>query len=604
MTYRLALCLPCAALVPNLASGQIPGRSPELIPRVRFEDTTAAAGLDVFERRSYLHGGDGLGGAAWFDYNADNLLDLYLLGGTEVAVPGVEGQPNALFENQGDGTFLDVAAEHGAAGGQGNSGVIAADFDNDGDQDLFLTGDGGMLGHAGIGAFPTIDSGCVLLENQGAPDFDYVAVDLAIAGLGSLQTTLSAAAADVNFDGLLDLYVCATGTLPYGCPGPPTCCNGTWDPPTLERSRLFVNTGGGTEIRFAEVSEASAGQSLYGAMAAVFHDSNLDGRPDLFVCNGIINLCEPTPIELFLHGGIGTGGEPVLHNQAALQPNLGQNGAWMGVAVGGFSSTLDPSAPQNELAGLFFSNAGGSMSHAIMEPRFPDLLYVDVGSDSGVGSGTSPSDLFGWGCTAQDFDLDGQTDLFFTGSFLPYGLIGANRGNPGTLMLNEESGPMTDASFAIPDHSERYTSGVAAGDFDGDGRVDLLVVTDAIDASGDPGTPILLRNTTPKPDNWITVRLVGNGIDTNRDAVGARVRVLYGDPANRRAQIQEVLAGSSLLSMDSKWLTFGLGDTPRGAQVEVQVDWPSGPQTPLDPANWTSYGPLDTAQTVTIVQGP
>jgi hypothetical protein len=550
---------------------------------VQFEDATAAAGLDGFEHYSYGYGGDGLAGAAWFDYNEDGLLDLYLTNGKDITTPGRSGFDNALYENQGDGSFVDVAGLRGVTHGEGSSGVIAADIDNDGDQDIFLTGDGGVLGHDGIDGSQTIDSGVALYVNDGAPDYGFTRIDNATAGLVGLESTMSAAMADVDNDGLLDLFVTAPGTRPAGCL-PPDCV----DDATTKRhtSGLFLNRSSGGNVSFADISVPSTiADTRYGALAAAFTDHDDDGRIDLLVANGVAFVFEPTPIQLYRNLGHDARIDVVTFDDVSSSVGLGTQALWMGLALADFD--------RNRRTDIFVSNSGtgGAQPHALYR-SLPSGQYVDVAATTGVaGPSPSPSDFFGWGCTAQDFDNDARADLFLAGN----GVAGPGGGgptpNPGTLLLWEPGVAFVDQSAALGvDLTNRFTSGVAAADYDNDGRVDIAVATDAL--NGDQGIPILLRNTTVSDNRWVTVRLTGDGITTNRDAVGARVAVIYGTPPNRVIQVREVLAGSSFLSMDSKWQTFGLGPLNPAAPIYVAVDWPSGPQTPNDLANWTVYGPF------------
>lgn len=561
--------------------------------RVAFQDVSALSGVAGFSHFSYGYGGDGLAGVAWLDYNNDGLLDLYFTNGKDITNPDSEGFDNALFENQGDGTFTDVAALRGVTHGEGSAGVVAADIDNDGDQDIFLTGDGGMLGHDTISGAQTVDSGVALYRNDGPPAYNFSRMDNDAAGLIGLESTMSAALADVDGDGLLDIFVAAPGTRPAGCQPPPSC--NPDDPTVLKHSsRMFLNRTTDGVIDFVDVSDVSGiGASKSGALATAFSDFDRDGRIDLLVANGVTNIFEPTPVQLYANLGFNEVLQSPEFADITDSVNLSAQSAWMGIAPGDFDG--------DGAVDLFITNMGGNLPHALYRFRPAFSEYIDVAAITGVsGQSPGPSDYFGWGCTAQDFDNDGRSDLFFAGSPPPQ--EGPSNWNPGTLLLNDPPAVrFHDFSAALDvDLSDRFTSGVAAADFDNDGRVDIAVATD--DNAGDLGKPVLLQNQTQNDNRWVTIRLTGNGTTTNRDAVGARVAVVHGQPPERAIQMREVYAGSSFLSMDSKWLTFGLGPITAGTPLWVAVDWPDGPHAPGQQADWVVYGPFAPDGIVDIAQ--
>jgi hypothetical protein len=559
--------------------------------RGNFQDVSEPSGVAEFHRFSWGFGGDGIAGAAWFDYNNDGLLDLYLTNGKDITTPGHDGFENALFENQGDGTFVDVAPERGVTGGAGNAGVIAADLDNDGDQDIFLTGDGGMLSLDPASGQQTIDSGVVLYQNQGPPGYDFLRVDNEAAGLVDLDATMSPAFGDLDNDGLLDLFITASGTPPAGCQPPPACDP---DDPTrkVEPNRLFLNRTDGGPLQFVDVSVPSGiAASTGGALATVLSDYNRDGLLDIFVANGAVFVGEPTPLELFENQGYSPDLDSPVFVDVTQQAGLGTQSAWMGIASGDFDG--------NGTFELFVTNAS-LPPHALYRWDGELQGYVDVSELVGIGGPPpSPSDYFGWGATAQDFDNDGRQDLFFAGSFAAQGGVGRPDSNPGVLLYNGGL-PMafTDCSESTGvDLFNRHTSGVAAADFNNDGRVDILVATDSYE--DDLGKPVLLLNRTPRVNRSVTLRLAGNGTTTNRDAVGARILAFAPQAPGQRRWHREIYAGSSFLSMDSKWPTIGLGPISPGAAVWVAVDWPDG-----IPLNSTVHGPFPSTGFIDISQPP
>ena len=475
-----------------------------------FEDRSDL--LAGYARQDLTVGGDAIVGAAWLDYDRDGRLDLFL--------PGAKNQPNALFHNDGDGTFSDVAVSAGVAGGQGHNGVVAADFDDDGFPDLFLGGTGGMAGFE--------HSAAALYRNRGDGTFEDV---IAGSGIDAPDTALSAAAADVDGDGRLDLFIAAAGSLArkvqFG-------------------SKLYRNRG---SFRFVEITRRAGVGTTRGACVNAFTDADGDGRVDLLVgdCNDV--TLAPTPIELFSNRGGGRFAD------VTVEAGLDKGGYWMGVCPADFDRDGD--------IDVFATNFGSFLPftpHALYRNE-GDGTFVDVAAESGL------ADLeFGWGCSSADLDNDGWADLFFAGSLPPFDVIGTGKGNPGTHLWNDHGRGFVDRTGEMPvDLSGRFTTGVATGDYDNDGFPDVVVTTSEID--GDGGRPVLLHN-LGGANNWIALDL--EGTTSNRDAIGARVRVRTAG----QTQTRELRAGSSVVSTDSHRLHFGLGEHASADSVEVR--WPSG----------------------------
>ena len=494
-TLRILVLLPALAAVVL----QAPARAQAPI---QFRDVSSR--LD-FEHLSMPFGGDGLGGAAWFDYDQDGDLDLYMTNG--------KTQRNSLFENDGTGHFKNVAAKAGVANGLGNSGVVAADIDNDGFPDLLLTGDGGILG--------TGDSPVVLYHNQGDGAF----VDItATSGVVGSTTSLAAALADINNDGFLDIFITAPGSLATG---------------KQHRNKLFLNNG---DLTFTDISASSGVDTDLGACVAFFSDYDNDGWIDLFVadCNDV-NLA-PTPIELFRNNHDNT------FTDVAAQAKLDGGGFWMGFGPADYDNDGD--------IDLYVTNLGTPGARARLYENQGNGTYSNVS----VATKTNIAQ-FGWGVVFRDFDNDGFADIFFAGALPPQFMA-----NPGILLFNDGNKSFVNHSASLPVNlAGRYTSGVAGGDFDGDGFEDLLVVSEPF--AGSSGHPVLLRN-MGNQNGWVNLRL--QGTQSNRDAVGARIRVTAGS----LVQTKEIYAGSSFASTDSLWQNFGLAS--QGATDGIEVRWPSG----------------------------
>lgn len=471
-------------------------------PANQFGDVSNLLGS--FERQGLGQVSEGLGGAAWLDYNNDGLLDLFIANGA--------GFPNALFRNNGDGTFTDVAAQAGVANGLGNSAVVAVDIDNDGCVDLFLVGEGAV---DGVSETPNK----LYINNCDGTFTDITAS----SGIDSLPSGAMAAFGDINNDGFVDLFITGPGNIRFAQPQP---------------NRLFLNNGNRT---FTNISHSAGIDSTLGACAVGFSDFNHDGFADIFVanCNGFSGPFKvvPTPFQLFRNNG------NLTFTDVAPQVGLAKLGFWMSVSFGDFNrdgnidvfsanvgNCLSPCSPATNLGfphALFQNNGSGA--------------YTDVGNQAGVANWE-----FGWGTSFADFDNDGFEDLFAVGS-LPidhFGLIGPGVVSPGRLFHNNGDGTFTSLqTFGL---ENQYTTGVAVGDFNNDGFPDVVVVKTKFHLHGltGDGHPVLLKN-VGNSNSWITTRLIGT--KSNRSAIGARVTVIAG----KVSQVKEVYAGSGFHSTNS-----------------------------------------------------
>jgi NAD(P)-dependent dehydrogenase (short-subunit alcohol dehydrogenase family) len=495
----------------------LPGMAQAKPATLTFEEVSQKI---PFTHRSQDIGGNGLGGAVWFDYDRDGKLDLFLGNG-----PGLK---SALYHNNGNGTFTDVAEAAGVTVTSGVTAAVAGDLDNDGYQELLLSGDGGFL-HDTPAAIH-------LFRNNRNGTFTDVT---AASGITLPEDQTGAALGDIDNDGLLDVFIGAPGSMPHQ---------------VQYRNRLYHNDG---HLKFSDVSAEAGVDTAIGACVASFSDYDQDGWIDLFVANCGDVQARPTPMELFHNNGNGT------FTEVAQQVGLTGQGLWMGLALGDFDNDGD--------IDVFVSNAGvapplGVLPHALFRNN-GDGTFTDIGPQLGT-----DKLRWGWGSAMRDFDNDGWPDLFFTGAFPspfdPTVFVGPNgEGNYGVLWHNNQNGTFTDLSTTLPhDFRHDYSTGVAAGDFDGDGFEDLVVMLTALPPLAQSGQPVLLRN-KGNGNRWLKVRAVGTA--SNRDGVGARVSVRSAS----LVQTQEIYAGSSLNSMHSQVLNFGLGKKTEGT---VDVRWPSG----------------------------
>ena len=478
------------------------------------------------------------GGCAFFDYDNDGWLDIFILGGRRLeAVP--VGASNRLYRNNRDGTFTDVTAEAGLLDAGWAVGVCVGDYNNDGFEDLYVTyfGQNRLYRNNGNGTFTDVT---------------------AQAGLGSKATRFGSGCTfvDYNRDGWLDLFVSNyadvdLATLPKPSLQRPNCnfegvpvnCGPSGLP--LPTHLLYRNNGDGT---FTDVSKESGVASLrgsYGLTAAAF-DADEDGWPDIFVA------CDSTPSLLLMNNHNGTFREEALLRGVALSDN-GKEMAGMGVGIGDYDcdGRLDivRTHYMNQPTGLYHNQGKGE--------------FEDVTAQAGL---IHERRFVSWGTGLVDLDNDGNCDIFLvTGQVYPEleaVLPKYPRRGPRIVFRNQGNGTFHELDDAAePALASRHVSrGCAFGDFDNDGDLDIVIMN-----QNEP--PSLLRNDAPPENCWIKVRL--HGTRSNRSAIGARVVVRGG----AKVQVQEVMSQSSYVSSNDPRLHFGLGPIE---SVDIEVRWPLG----------------------------
>lgn len=475
-------------------------------------------------------------GCAFADFTGDGKPDIYLVNGARF--PGAPAGPPlgaGFYRNNGDGTFTDATASAGLADGRYGIGCCAADYDNDGRLDLYVT-------HVGRNT---------LYHNEGNGRFTDM-TESAHVGAGGFGS--GAAFADYDGDGLLDLYVCQYTDWTPAKDQPCTANDGTktvrvYCRPNVYsavRGILYHNDGRG---RFTDVTRAAGLDRNPGrALGCIWCDVDNDGDPDLFIANDM------TANSLFINDGHGHFTEEGVLRGVAMGEN-GRAQASMGVAAVDYDGDgwLD-------LACTNFSGEYLAVYHNLGDGRFED-----ASARAGVVSLTSP--YVGFGLVFPDMDLDGFPDLFVGNGhvteaaerFYP----NVSFAQPSLCLMNSRVGGFTPASnVGEAVTTPRVSRGVAAADFNGDGAPDLLI-------NNWKGEPDLLRNDMTSRGHYL--RLTLEGTRCNRAAIGARVEVV----AAGRTQVQEVQSGGSYCSQNELTLTFGLG---AAAQAEtVRVRWPGGP---------------------------
>jgi hypothetical protein len=502
-----------------------------------LNDVTASSGLR-FRHNSGTFGGKLLpetmgSGCAFIDYDADGWPDILLVNGMDW--PGHKRQRSTmhLYRNNRNGTFTDVTRAAGLDVELYGMGVAVGDYNNDGFPDILIT--------------------CVgqnrLFRNTGKGTF----VDATMAaGLGG-RTGFSTSALwfDYDRDGLLDLFVC---NYVKWTPERDVFCSldgkqKSYCTPEAYRGDtcwLFHNRGNGT---FEDVT-ATCGifDTSSKSLGVTMIDSDIDGWPDLFVAN------DTQPNKLYRNLRTGTFKDVAVEAGLAFSTE-GKARAGMGADTGDFDNSGTPGIAvtnfDNEMIGLFRPQGRG--------------LFEDVALRSGVGAPSRNS--LGFGCAFADFDLDGDLDLVVANGHIDE-TVRNIRGNvgyaqPPHLFLNQGNGTFRDAAadagreFAQP----RVGRGLACGDFDRDGDVDILVTTNN-------GPAVLFRNDQGAGNRFVRFHL--RGTTSNRDAIGATVRIFHGGTSQSRL----VKSGSSYLSQSELPVTFGVGTRDRIDRVVVS--WPNG----------------------------
>jgi len=566
-----------------------------------FRDESLVTPKTLMDVPSHPLKARGAPGVAVLDYDGDGDLDIYVTNGP--------GAANSLLSSQLQQTgtlgFTDVAATAGVdASGQDSTGVCYADIDNDGDEDLYVLGR---------------NEPNRLFENNANGTFSDITTAAGV-GEGSMGSA-SCSFGDVNNDGLLDLYVAnvtdfksmaAILAIPFALNQPDT---------------LFVNSGGNA---FTDVSAVSGIRDLVGVpddsagltWAVALVDVDQDGDTDILTAsdNGAIPFAAEGGVDrgfLRVFENDGSGAFSDVTDTAGL---LGSPGDWMGISVSDLNhdGTLDAFVTNTgdyfeAFLGLPGAGLGGQTSRHFLQNA--DGTFTDGGVDPTLAS------VFGWGTSMVDYDNDGDSDVAYVGG-LDVGLI-VDASNPGVILQNDGAANFIFDRLALApplsaDHVRRFEHGMAVGDLDGNGFVDMVSVSNQnapppiplvlyapvipitfmspfnalasfvpVFSASSPGSFVWTGLETPNGSLAIEMNSGGNGNGSaevrlfgsvgitsngvvNRDGIGG---VVTFEPLSRPAAIRPVLGGSSHASQHSLALSFGLGHAPGG---RVEVLWPGG----------------------------
>lgn len=513
---------------------------PRLLKRppteVQFTDITAKAGINFRhvsspEKKYIVESMSG--GVALFDYDNDGYLDIYLVNSLTVdIVKSKQKTRSVLYRNNGDGTFTDVTDKAGVGDIGWGMGVAIGDYDNDGFDDIYVTclGSNHLLRNSGKGTFTDVTQN---------------------AGVADPRWSAGASFVDYDNDGKLDLFVsnyvdfdvnnlpefgkgrtCQFKGIPVQCG--PRGLKGAGD-------TLYHNNGNGS---FTDVSQKAgvADPDGYYGLGVICSDFDEDGLVDIFVAN------DSTPNFLYHNNGDGTFKDIGFSSGMAVNENGSEQGS-MGVTLGDYD--------HDQRLDMFITNFDddyNTLYHGDGKGSFTDVSYA-----AKVAAVSLP--YVGWGTQFFDYDNDTWVDLLVVNGHVYPQLPTYRQRN--FVHHNNQDGTFTEvgAQLGAPFAEKRTGRGAAFGDLDNDGDVDVVI-------NNLDGPPQLLRNDGGNANNSILIKTIG--VKSNRDGVGARVKVVAGDIT----QIGEVHSGDSYLSQSDLRLHFGVEKASKIDLVEVR--WPSG----------------------------
>ncbi|MEO1408333.1 MAG: FG-GAP-like repeat-containing protein [Bacteroidota bacterium] len=483
-----------------------------------FTDVSFISGVDL------IHDGVSFpdmtvgSGAAWFDYNRDGLLDLYVTMRTAA---------NLLYENNGDGTFTEKAQALGAedAGGNG-AGVAIADFNNDGWPDIFIAN----------------GERDVLLKNLNGTAFEDISSSSGIWASGNSRGT-SASWGDYDNDGYLDLYVSHHVPLDLN------------DPTATNQDFLFYNNGDETFTDVSHLLTIDPHLLGYGFIGG-WTDYDNDGDLDILLVNDCFftppgNTPLVTATKLFQNDG---GSDPLNWDFSEVSPQMGINDCrnGMGLAVGDFN--------RDGFMDYSYTNIGP----IVLFENMDGLGFDNVTNSAGIGG--QATEYWSWGTSFWDYDNDGWQDLIV--SMGPMSVLPNAIPHPNLLFRNNGDGTFNEVGEDMNLNDPRRTRTMVHGDYDNDGDQDMYVVNYGQQTA-------LMRNDYETGNHYLKIALVGT--QSNRDGIGAKLKII---DSNGATQYFETRSGSNLGGGDEINPYFGLGSATGITRLEIT--WPSGTEQVLE----------------------
>ncbi len=556
LTYCLLVCLVClvsacketSSNAPTAAqpSEEVAAASPSPSPSpvrpsgpIEFTDVTAQAGIH-FKHNSGAFGKKYLpetmgAGCAFLDYDNDGWQDLLLVNSMDWPEHKTARSFLALYHNNKDGTFTDVTRASGLAVEMYGIGVAVADFDNDGNDDIYITclGPNHLFRNLGNGKFADVTTK---------------------AGVGDPGFSTSAVWFDYDNDGKLDLFV--SNYVDWSVATDQVCTldgkNKSYCTPQSYKGQsatLYHNRGNGT---FESATERAGLNDATGkSLGVALLDFDNDGWMDFFVAN------DTEPNKLYRNNHNGTFTDAAIAAGVAFS-EAGIARAGMGADAGDY----DGSGRQSLLIGNF-TNESMALYH-----NDGTGLFTDEASVSGIGKMSSRSLTFG--CFFFDYDLDGLLDIFAANGHVSDDISvvqpNVRYAQPPHLFHNKGRKKFEEARLGRALQRAIVGRGAAYGDFDNDGDLDLLITTNN-------GPARLLRNDNANQNDLLRVKLIGS--NSNHDGIGAKVKVKTSKGANLFGMVR---TGSSYCSQSELPLTFGLGKPEEGVTLRLEITWPTGRQ--------------------------
>jgi hypothetical protein len=530
---------------------------------VIFEDITDKTALRNFRHRAgspeknYIFEVPS-GGVAIFDYDGDGLPDIYILNGSTIpAMQGKEKPPRAaLYHNLGNWKFEDVTDKAGVANERWGMGVAIGDYDNDGRPDIYVSNFGvsRLYHNNGDGTFTDVAEKVGVARkgwSTGATWGDYDGdgrLDLFVPGYVEIDlNNLPRSPAEANKPGGVGQNFCQFRGVPVMC-GPRSL--------TGESDTLYHQKPDGTFEDVSVKAGVNDPQKYYGFSSAFVH-VNEDNLLDLIVVN------DSTPKQLYINKGDGTFEETGYPSGVALNEN-GREQAGMGVAVGDYDND-----GQVDFHITNFSDDSNVLYHNDGDGNFTDVTFL-----AGLGEVTIP--FLGWGTSFLDYDNDGWKDLIVANGHV-YPTVddhqwGTSYAQQLLLFHNLRNGKFERVGAAPGSGLAQAwcARGMAIGDLDGDGRLDVVI-------NNADSKPTILRNVSPAAGHWLELHLVGDvSKKSPRDAIGAIAYVT----TEKLRQRQDVVSGAGYSSQNDLTMHFGLADSTRVDKLEIK--WPDGSAETFD----------------------